>query len=202
VQLERLQQILFYRELGFPLKIIRNLMNGRGDHTAILREQRELMRKRQSHLTRLLDTLDRTLAAAEGGPAMSHENLFEGFKDETEWNAALAEHNQHLQTAYNTELPPVTNAAAMNDLARQAQTFQLYMAKALRDGRPAGDEEVKANIRDHLTFLQDHGHATSPAGFVTQTQFFIEDDFHRAMLENIQTGLSYYLCAAARAYMA
>lgn len=199
-QLETLQQILFYRALGFPLKTIRKLMTGRSDRLVMLREQRVLIRQRQIGLTRLLATLDSTISAAEGVSDMTNENLFEGFHDEAQWNAAMANHNEHLKSAYGAEIPPVNDADAMNDLARHAQAFQLFMAQALRDARSCDDAEVRGRIREHLAFLKSHGHNTSPDQFVTQTEFFLHDEFHRSLLENAQIGLSYYLAAAARAF--
>ncbi|MGA9657718.1 MAG: MerR family transcriptional regulator [Asticcacaulis sp.] len=199
-QLESLQQILFYRALGFPLKTIHKLMTGRSDRLAMLREQRELIRQKQTGLTRLLATLDNTITAAEGGTDMTNENLFEGFHDEAQWNAAMANHNEHIKTTYGADIPPVINADAMNNLARHAQAFQAFMAQALRDGRSSHDAEVQTKIRDHLAFLTANGHETSPDQFVIQMEFFLHDGFHRDMLENAQIGLSYYLAAAARAF--
>lgn len=38
--------------------------------------------------------------------------------------------------------------------------------------------------------------------FALQTRFLMADDFHRKMMEDMQTGLSYYICFAAENYAA
>ncbi|GGB40668.1 hypothetical protein GCM10011409_17710 [Lentibacillus populi] len=88
----------------------------------------------------------------------------------------------------------------MNEAALEAKHFQDAMAKSLREGLSVNDEKVEQLIREHLDFLNQHGHETKAIDFVAQTRFFLHDDFHLNMLENQQTGLAYYLCIAAEAF--
>jgi len=199
-QLERLQQILFYRELGFPLKDIHQLLNGPDGRLDRLRHQRTLLWQKQADVARLIATIDRTIASAEGGHDMPANTLFEGFRSEAEWNAALAEHNAHLKARHDADIPPVTDAVVMNDAAAHAKAFTSAMIAALLTKKPVTGDHVRDLVSDHVAWLVAHGHAKGPQDFVTQTRFFIEDDFHRDMLENQQPGLSYYLSAAACAF--
>ncbi|MGZ3305097.1 MAG: MerR family transcriptional regulator [Asticcacaulis sp.] len=197
-QLERLQQILFYRELGFPLKHIHNLLNGSGDRVESLRAQRGLFLRRQAEVAKLIATIDRTIASAGKGHDMPVQNLFEGFRSEAEWNDAMTAQNIHLKAEYGIESAPVTDVAAMNDAALHAQTFTRAMIDALTQKLSVKDKQVQTIVSDHVAWLKAHGRARGVADFVTQTQFFMDDDFHRDMLESQQPGLSYYLNAAAR----
>lgn len=54
----------------------------------------------------------------------------------------------------------------------------------------------------HLEFMNKHDHNISAKDFAAQTQFFLSDDFHLRMLESQQTGLAYYLSAAAESFAA
>lgn len=199
-QLETLQQILFYRRLGFPLKDIRNLMHDQGDRLAGLRDQRARLLHQQEDVARLIATIDRTIASVKGGHIVPDQDLFEGFRSEAEWNAALSDHNAHLKDTYDADIPPVTDVAAMNEAAAQAAAFMNRMAAALRDRLRVDAAEVRDAIRAHLTWLASAGHAGDAKSFVERTRFFLSDDFHRDMLENHQTGLAYYLNAAAETY--
>ncbi|WP_168122543.1 TipAS antibiotic-recognition domain-containing protein [Paenibacillus sp. HB172176] len=76
------------------------------------------------------------------------------------------------------------------------------MAEGLRMGMKHTDEGIMKHIRAHLVFLNAHGHAFTGEAFAAQTRFFLEDEFHLRMLEDQQTGLAYYLSAAAGAYAA
>jgi len=199
-QLERLQHIMFYRRLGFPLKDISNLIADQGDQLAGLRDQRARLLQQQADVARLVATIDRTIASVEGGHTVPDQDLFEGFHSEAEWNAALAHHNAHVKETYNADIPPVTDVAAMNDAAAQAAAFMNRMAGALRDRLKVDSAEVRDAIGAHLTWLTSAGHGGDAKSFVERTRYFLADDFHRDMLENHQTGLAYYLNAAAEAY--
>jgi DNA-binding transcriptional MerR regulator len=54
-ELERLQQILFYRELDIPLKKIKQLLDDERDRVTILAEQKKLLLARARRLERLLE---------------------------------------------------------------------------------------------------------------------------------------------------
>lgn len=92
--------------------------------------------------------------------------------------------------------------SSLNEQAREAMEFTEKLADALRSGVSHREEEVRQNIGRHLDFMKKHGHPASPDDFVAQARFFLSDDFHRTMLEGQQTGLAYYLLAAAEAYAA
>jgi DNA-binding transcriptional MerR regulator len=199
-ELERLQQILFYRALGFPLKTIGKLMTRGSDRLSMLREQRELIRQKRTGFDRLIATLDRTIAAAERGESMPDPTLFEGFRTAGEWNEALGAHNAEMKAKHGADIPPVEDVTEMNRSANEAMAFMSAMAEALRKGLKPGAEEVTGLIAGHLTYLSANGHPTTAAQLVLQTQFFLDDDFHQQMLEAQQVGLSSYLAAAARSF--
>ncbi|MFC4617737.1 MerR family transcriptional regulator [Camelliibacillus cellulosilyticus] len=200
-ELERLQQILFYRELDFPLKKIKKLLDSEPDRLAILTEQKRLLLARVERTERLLQTLNDSITAAAKGERMDQIAMFKGFKSEEEWRGALAEHNDHVMKTYGYDLKnqPI-NLQEMNESAHEAQQFLFGMRDALLMHAPCDDERVKDLLAEHLRFLNDHGHETTPTDFAALTRFFLKDDFHRGMLEGIETGLSYYLCLAAESY--
>ncbi|WP_163999799.1 MerR family transcriptional regulator [Pyxidicoccus caerfyrddinensis] len=82
VDLQRLQQVLFFRELGFPLEEIRRIL---GDPSFDLRSallmQRQLLSERSARLDALLGAVDSALDALEKGKTMDQEKMFEAFGD-------------------------------------------------------------------------------------------------------------------------
>ncbi|WP_375295293.1 hypothetical protein [Paenibacillus sp.] len=90
----------------------------------------------------------------------------------------------------------------MNEQAIEAMTFMNRMADCLRVGVKHSDGVVGDLIRCHLEFMNRQGHRTSAQDFAAQTRFFLNDDFHLKMLEGQQTGLAYYLSAAAESFAA
>ena len=79
-QLLTLQQILFYRELGFELRQIRELL-GRPDFQRVdaLRSHREALEERLARTRRLLETIDHTVDHLKGRKPMQGEQIFAGF---------------------------------------------------------------------------------------------------------------------------
>ena len=199
-ELERLQQILFYRELDFSLKDIGEALCGEANREKVLLRQRRLLSARMKHFEQLIRTLDNTILHAEKGETMEEQDLFKGFTGE-EWTEALAEQSDYLKDRYGFDLTaqkPV-QADEMNEMARETIRFQTGLAKALRDGVFCRDEQVKTLLAEHFQFMNAHGHPTDAKSFLQQTRFLVSDDFHRKMLENEQVGLAYYLLAAAEA---
>ncbi|UJF33628.1 MerR family transcriptional regulator [Paenibacillus hexagrammi] len=203
-ELERLQQILFYRELEFPLEQVKVLLEVEPDRLTILSSQKKLLESRKQRLERFILTLEESIACEIKEETMEHSSMFKGFDTEEEWNDALAEQRQYVKETYDYDLlENVTiDTAEMNEQAAEAVRFMNSMKKHLLEGSKHDSEEVRLLIGEHLSFLSSHGHASSPADFAVQTRFFLGDDFHQRMLEDQQTGLSYYLCMAAEAYAA
>jgi len=91
-QLLMLQQILFYRELGFELKQIKRIL-GRSDfdRIAALESHREVLRKDLARTRKLIVTIDKTIKHLKGTRKMKSQELFEGFDPKQQ-----AKHEQYL----------------------------------------------------------------------------------------------------------
>ena len=80
-QLLMLQQILFYREIGFDLYQIKQTL-GRGDFekAAALRSHREILQKNIDRMRKLMETIDREYHHASGwNQKMEDKDMFAGF---------------------------------------------------------------------------------------------------------------------------
>jgi DNA-binding transcriptional MerR regulator len=81
--LDRLQQILFYRELGFPLEEIATILDDRSvSPTEHLRRQHHLIGERIRHLQELAAAVERAMEAQTMGIQLTPEEKFEIFGDE------------------------------------------------------------------------------------------------------------------------
>lgn len=79
-QLLMLQQILFYRELGFELKEIQQIL-GRADFEKVtaLESHREILEKNLARTRTLMETIDKTIKHLKGKKKMKSEEMFAGF---------------------------------------------------------------------------------------------------------------------------
>ncbi|MCM3293136.1 MerR family transcriptional regulator [Paenibacillus sp. MER 180] len=201
-ELERLQEILFYRELDFSLDQIKDMMEHHSDRLSILAQQEELLLHRKDRLDTIVQTLRKSIECSKDGESMDNKEMFIGFASEKEWNKALIEQNEYLKASYGMDSLEVApeEVQNINEQAVEAMTFMNKMANSLRDGIKHNDEKIVSLIRYHLAFMNNHGHNTSAKEFAAQTQFFLSDDFHLNMLESQQTGLAYYLAASAASF--
>lgn len=95
-EIEKLQQILFYRNLDMPLDDIKQILNDvHFDSEKALTEHRQRLLAKKAQVDQLLETIDKTLANKRGDIQMSDKEKFEGFKEE------LLEKNN---TQYGTEI--------------------------------------------------------------------------------------------------
>lgn len=79
-QLLNLQQILFYRELGFELKRIKEVLGqAKFQKAAALRSHRTILEKNALRTRTLIETIDKTIQHLKGTKKMKSEELFTGF---------------------------------------------------------------------------------------------------------------------------
>lgn len=109
--LERMQEILFYRELDFPLKAISEILSSPDyDKTLALKEQKALLTIKRDRLERLINALD---GALKGELIMNfkvfdnsdYESRSEKFSDEVrrKWGGTKAYEECTAKTAAYTE---------------------------------------------------------------------------------------------------
>jgi DNA-binding transcriptional MerR regulator len=80
-QLLMLQQILFYRELGFELKRINEILSQRKfEKLAALKSHRQVLEKNYTRTRTLIDTIDKTISHLKGTKKMKNEEMFKGFR--------------------------------------------------------------------------------------------------------------------------
>jgi DNA-binding transcriptional MerR regulator len=80
--LQRLQEIMFYRELGFSLDEITDLVHDpHADTAAHLRRQHELLVERLARVRRMVEAVEKAMEAHTMGISLTPEERFEVFGD-------------------------------------------------------------------------------------------------------------------------
>ncbi len=153
----RLQQILFYRELGLPLDEIRKIMGRRDfDALAALENHKLELEKRIERLLRLVETVDQTILYMKGQTPMSNQQLFAGFSEaEQEKLAAEAE------TMYDPDVVRASNQKWKGYSAEQKQRIldegrQVYLDMIAVLPKGAASAEAQAIVerwRTHMDYF-------------------------------------------------
>ena len=127
----RLQQILFYREIGLELKQIKDILDSPDfDLQAALRSHRGVLQEKVKRLQNLVHTVDNTLMHLAGEIDMSKKQLFEAFSDEKQKDY---EREVRLQWGPDSVNESVKRWGGYSDAQRaaiQAEGGEIYMDMA------------------------------------------------------------------------
>ena len=153
----RLQQILFYRELGMPLEDIKKIMGRRDfDVLGALYGHKEALQKQMTRLNRLITTVDNTIHHLKGTTIMSEKGLFAGFsEEEQEQYAAEAEKIYDPETVRESNRKwKAYTAAKKESILAEGKSIYTDMIAAMPKG--ADSPEVQAIVdrwRRHMDYF-------------------------------------------------
>jgi len=165
-ELIRLQQILFYKELDFPLGEIRTLLDDPAfDLKTALRSHRQALLARRDRLSVLLDTLDKTMSQLNGEKVMlTDAELYAGFsKEQAEAYRTEAAGKYGEETIRRSE-NHLRGLSKEQFEALKAENVAVSEALfALQEQDPASSEVQQLIARHFAVILQFWGGAV-PAG--------------------------------------
>lgn len=150
-EINRLQQILFYRELGMGLEDIRkNIDTPDHNEIAILKELRIKLLEKKVHYDGLIANVEKTLAYYEGGITMSDKEKFEGFKqnmirenEEKYGNEIREKYGDDVIDQANQKYQGMTHDE-YNDMTKLAAKMMRTLEAAFQTGYPSGELAQKA----------------------------------------------------------
>ncbi|GEK29314.1 MerR family transcriptional regulator [Furfurilactobacillus siliginis] len=144
-ELDRLQLILFYRELELPLKEIQALLDDHQDPLQILEQQRQQLVAKQQRLTGLIETIEHTISTKKGEDKMSNDEKFASFK-----RAQVTENEQaygdEIRQRYGNEAVESANEqwqGLTKDQYDQMQTLEQQLFTDLRTYVADGETDTK-----------------------------------------------------------
>lgn len=150
---ERLQRIVVYRELGLPLDDIRTILDDPdADPVTTLRIQREQLAERIARLTALDADLSRMIDAHERGLPLSAEEQKEALGPEwdTDWPLQARErYGDSLEWRLYAERSASRSAADWAAIAEVARAFDRSLADAMDAGVEPGSPEGNALVDRH-----------------------------------------------------
>lgn len=200
--LERLQGIRLYRELGFRLDEIKELMADDADPITHLRRQRALLLKRRGRLDETVSAIETMLEARRMGVSLSPEEQFELFGGfNVDEHAADAEARWGASDAYR-ESAGRTARYSKEDWQRimnDAQSVVLRVVSAMKAGKPAESADAMDAAEAHRQQISDAFYDCSYAIHVGLAEGYVSDPKFTATYEKIAPGLARYLCDAIMA---
>lgn len=193
-ELYRLQQILFFKELDFPLKKIQRILDDpEFDLIEALSFQRIELKKRKSRLDDLLKTIDKTVKKlSEENEMVTESELYEGFsKEEIDaWKKEVDEkYDKNVVAESNENIKKMTKG----DFAAVKEE-QEAVAKELAElmHLPVANAKVQAIImRHHAT--NEKFYKTSAEVYRGLADMYINDSRFTEFYDKHKVGLSKFL---------
>ena len=201
--LDTLQQILFYRELGFGLGAIADAMNSEGfDRAEALRDQRTLLLQKHAQLSKMIRTIEAALDAEEGGAEMSRDEKFEVFGDfdpaehETEAKERWGDTDAYRESARRTA------GYRKKDWERfkaESEDINDAIARLMDEGVPANDVQAMDAVERHRLQIDEWFYPCSREMHAELGKMYVADPRFTETYERIRPGMAQYVCDAAAA---
>lgn len=198
-QVDLLQQILFYRELGFPLQEIKvNIKNPRFDMIDALESHREKLERELKRIQILIQTIDKSIENQKGDHTMNNEQKFEGLKKEL-----LFENEQNfgeeIREKYGEETVESANKRFMgktedefNKTNELAQEIIETIHAAMDEGDPQGELAQRA-CELHKQWLLGYWDHYTPEAHYNLTQMYLDDPRFLGYYDKQRAGTAAFL---------
>jgi DNA-binding transcriptional MerR regulator len=201
--LGRLQQILLFKELGFELERVKEVMGDPAfDRHAALLGQRELLEARTARLLAMIDAVDAAIAHEEKGSHMSKDEMFEVFDDfdpaehEDEARERWGDTDAHKESARRT--PQYTR----EDWARykaEAERINSEIAALMDDGVAASDPRAMDAVERARLQIDEWFYPCSRQMHAELGKMYVADPRFTETYETIRPGMAQYMCDATAA---
>jgi DNA-binding transcriptional MerR regulator len=201
--LDRLHQVLVYRELGFRLEEVATLLDDPdADPPAHLRRQHRLLRDRLERTQAMVAAVEKEMEARSMGISLTPEEKFELFGEgysedyereaEERWGETEAWTQSQRRTAADSKEDWVRIKAEADDVERR-------FAEALRSGVPAESEQAMDVAEEHRQHIGRWFYDCPPAMHAGLGRMYVEDERFTAHYEQVAPGLAQYVSTAVQA---
>ena len=192
--LERLQEILVWRQLGFGLQEIRELLDDpRHDRVSALRRQRALVERELERLGATAVALDAAITAAELGIEQQETTMFKDFDPaqyEDEARERWGDTNVYRESARRTA---TYGDAEWAQIQAEAEKVVVDFAALMKAGVPADGERARAVAERHRQHIARWFYPVSLPMHRNLAEMYVADPRFAAGYENVAPGLSTYV---------
>lgn len=197
----KLQQILFYRELDFPLDDIKKIMGRRDfDVLGALQSHKDALQKQAVRLNRLLATVDNTISHLKGEKTMSQKSYFEGFSEEEQEKYAL-----EAEQLYDPEIVRESNrkwksySAAKKEsiMAEGSAVYQDMIAAMPKGASSAEVQTIVERWRKHM----DYFWTPNLEQLLGLANGYNDDPKFKANFDKMHPKLAEFMCEAVKVYV-
>jgi Predicted transcriptional regulators len=205
-EVDLLQQILFFRELGVPLDEIKKIvLSKKYDGILALQEHLSALKAKREQIEVLITNVEKTIAASKGEMTMSDEEKFEGFKK----NLIVENENKYgkeIREKFGEAIIDSSNAKIMGLTAKQYEETQKLSEEiksllkiALEQGDPTSELAQKICFL-HKKWLGYFWSYYSKEAHLVLAQSYVDDPRFKKYYDDIAIGCAEFLYNAIQIY--
>lgn len=184
-QLLVLQQILFFRELGFELKQIQNIL-GRSDFDQMiaLKSHRQVLEKDLARTQSLIKTIDKTIKHLKGSRKMKEKEFYAGFdkKKQKEYEQQLIDRFGDKVKRHFAECENNIKTWSKKDWDSTGEEFKEIctdLTKFIEKGLKPSSKEAQVAVQRHYIWLKRFWKPTKES-YAGHAQVILETDLKHA----------------------
>jgi DNA-binding transcriptional MerR regulator len=198
-----LQQILFFRELGFALQEIGRIMHDPSfDRLEALRLQRRMLVDRSAQLRKMIAAVDKAIDGMGRGTVMDRSEMFEVFGDfdparyEDEVQERWGHSEAYRESARRTASYEKQDWEAMK---READEINDRLAGLLDAGVLADDPRATEEAEQHRLMMDRWFYPCSHSMHTGLGEMYVGDARFKETYEKVRPGLAHFFREAIKA---
>ena len=201
--LDRLHQVLLYRELGFPLEEVAALLDDpSADPAEHLRRQHRLLRDRLARTQAMVAAVEKEMEARAMGISLTPEERFEVFgeHDPAQYEAEVEE--RWGDTDAYAESKRKTAAYSKDDWVRikaEQEEIGTWWVAVMQSGAAPDSADAMDVAEAHRQSITQNFYDCPPEMHAALGRMYVEDERFTATYEAMAPGLAQYVSTAAQA---
>lgn len=206
-EVDALQQILFYRELGLELAEIGAIMQSPDyDRKSVLKEHLKKLESRKKQINMLIENVTKTIMKEEGKITMTDIEKFKGFKEEM-IHENEEKYGKEVREKYGDEAADASNAKLLNLTQEEYQVMEnleneikKLLCEAVENGVGPESETGKKIMEMHKEWLSYTWKTYSRDAHIGVVQMYTADERFTKYYDEKIPGCAAFLKAAVEKY--
>ena len=195
-EVDKLQQILFYKSMGFKLEDIKSIVSSPSFDimTALNSHKKELL-KRREEIDLLIENVEKTISYKKGEIKMSDKEKFEAFKKDLV-NKNEEEYGKEIREKYGDEEVNKSNAKMLGLSEEEYRKFKDLensiiekLKEAMKENDPSGEKAQEA-CELHKKWLGYSWNFYSKEAHRNLGEMYVADERFKKYYDDNQEGMS------------
>ena len=199
-EVDKLQQILFYRELGFDLKDIKSLIaKSQKDFLNQLEMHIDRLRDEKNRLQKLIENVEKTLLHQKGVTFMSDKEKFEGFKhqllkenDEKYQDEVISRWGHESYEKSRNAFKHMTEKA-YNDFQELGQQIIDALLLTYKEGNDPASLHAQKAAKLHQEWIKTAWGSYNSDAHLNVVDMYVNDERFKSYYDNHHEGLAQLL---------